>query len=215
MFSRRANANRTRCPLGAKRLCVDTHYYETFSRDNVIWVDLRESALDGFTERGLGLADGRQYACDAVVFATGFGAITGALLAVDICGRKGVSLRKKWRNGTKNYFGVPVSGFPKLFIISGPGSPSVLYNMVASIEQNVDFVTDTIEHLRQHDYASIEAHPGEESAWTRGGEEIAALRAAGIAVEIVAGVTTALALGAEQIVGPVVAAFGGHGTLPV
>ncbi len=154
-------------PMGAKRLCVDTHYYETFNRDNVTLVDLRESALDAFTEQGLRLADGTQYAFDAVVFATGFDAMTGALLAVDIRGRDGVSLREKWRNGTKNYLGVSVSGFPNLFIITGPGSPSVLYNMVASIEQNVDFVTDTIEHLRQRDYTSIEANPREEGAWTK------------------------------------------------
>jgi cyclohexanone monooxygenase len=153
-------------PMGAKRLCVDTNYFETFNRDNVSLVDLRESPLDGFTERGLRLANGTEYELDAVVFATGFDAMTGALLAVDIRGREGLRLRDKWRNGTLNYLGVTVSGFPNLFMITGPGSPSVLYNMVASIEQNVDFVCNTIEYLREHRLESIEARPREERAWT-------------------------------------------------
>ena len=154
-------------PLGAKRLCVDTNYFETFNRDNVTLVDLRESAIDGFTEQGLRTADGKEYAFDAVIFATGFDAMTGALLAVDIRGRNGLSLREKWKRGTRNYLGVTVSGFPNMFIITGPGSPSVLYNMVSSIEQNVDFVFDAIEHVRKNRYASIEAKAREESAWTQ------------------------------------------------
>ena len=154
-------------PLGAKRLCVDTDYFETFNRDNVTLVDLRESAIDGFTEKGIRTVDGTEYEIDAVVFATGFDAMTGALLAVDIRGRDGQTLRDKWREGTKNYLGVTISGFPNLFMITGPGSPSVLYNMVSSIEQNVDFVFDTIEHMRKHHFARIEAEPREESAWTQ------------------------------------------------
>ena len=154
-------------PMGAKRLCVDTNYFETFNRDNVTLVDLRESPIDGFTEKGLRTANGKEYEFDAVVFATGFDAMTGALLAVDIRGRGGVSLREKWRNGTKNYLGVTISGFPNLFMITGPGSPSVLYNMVSSIEQNVDFVADTIDHVCKNRYASIEAKPREEKAWTQ------------------------------------------------
>ena len=154
-------------PLGAKRLCVDTDYFETFNRDNVTLVDLRESALDGFTEKGLRTVDGTEYELDAVVFATGFDAMTGALLAVDIRGRGGQSLREKWKEGAKNYLGLTVAGFPNMFMITGPGSPSVLYNMVNSIERNVDFVSDTIDHLRKNGYASIEARPREESAWSR------------------------------------------------
>ena len=154
-------------PMGAKRLCVDTDYFETFNRDNVTLVDLRESALDGFTEKGLRTVDGTEYELDAVVFATGFDAMTGALLAVDIRGRDGLRLRDKWNEGTKNYLGLTISGFPNLFTITGPGSPSVLYNMVSSIEQNVDFVFDTIEYLRRQGYSSIEAKPREERAWTQ------------------------------------------------
>jgi cyclohexanone monooxygenase len=154
-------------PLGAKRLCVDTQYFETFNRDNVTLVDLRESGIDGFTAQGLSLQNGTEYALDAVIFATGFDAMTGALLAVDIRGKGGLTLREKWGNGTLNYLGVTVSGFPNLFMITGPGSPSVLYNMTASIEQNVDFVTDTLNHLRANAYTSIEAQPREELAWTK------------------------------------------------
>ncbi len=154
-------------PLGAKRLCVDTHYFETFNRDNVTLVDLRESGIDGFTATGIRLENGTEYALDAVIFATGFDAMTGALLSVDIRGKGGLTLREKWQNGTKNYLGVSVAGFPNLFMITGPGSPSVLYNMTASIEQNVDFVSNTIDHLREHHYTSIEAQPREELAWTQ------------------------------------------------
>ena len=154
-------------PLGAKRLCVDTNYFETFNRDNVTLVDLRESGIDGFTAQGIRLENGTEYALDAVIFATGFDAMTGALLSVDIRGKGGLTLREKWQNGTKNYLGVSVAGFPNFFTITGPGSPSVLYNMTASIEQNVDFVSNTIDHLRDHHYASIEAQPREELAWTK------------------------------------------------
>jgi len=154
-------------PLGAKRLCVDTNYFETFNRDNVTLVDLREAGIDGFTAQGIRLENGTEYALDAVIFATGFDAMTGALLSVDIRGKGGLTLREKWQNGTKNYLGVSVAGFPNFFTITGPGSPSVLYNMTASIEQNVDFVSNTIDHLRDHHLASIEAQPREELAWTK------------------------------------------------
>ncbi len=160
-------------PLGAKRLCVDTDYFEIYNRDNVTLVDLRESPIDRFTGHGLRTANGTEYPLDAVVFATGFDAMTGALLAVDIRGKDGLSLREKWQHGARNYLGVSIAGFPNLFMITGPGSPSVLYNMVGSIEQNVDFVVDAIEYLRQHQYASIEAKPREEAAWTRYVEWIA------------------------------------------
>jgi len=154
-------------PMGAKRLCVDTNYFETFNRDNVSLVDLRESGIESFTDKGIRMENGTEYQLDAVVFATGFDAMTGALLAFDIRGRQGQSLRDKWKEGTKNYLGVTVSGFPNMFMITGPGSPSVLYNMVSSIEQNVDFVFDTIDHLRKNGYASIEAKEREENAWTK------------------------------------------------
>ena len=152
--------------MGAKRLCVDTDYFETFNRDNVTLVDLRESPIERFTAKGIRTADGTEYELDAIVFATGFDAMTGSLLAVDIRGRGGMSLRDKWRDGAKNYLGVTISGFPNLFMITGPGSPSVLYNMVHSIEQNVDFVADAIEYVRRKGYASIEARAREERAWT-------------------------------------------------
>lgn len=154
-------------PFGAKRLCVDTEYFEIFNRDNVSLVDLRESGIDSFTASGLRLVDGTEFALDAVVFALGFDAMTGALLSVDIRGRKGLTLREKWNSSFGSYLGVTVSGFPNFFMINGPGSVSALYNMVAGIEQNVDFVFDTITHVREGGYASIEANPRAERAWTR------------------------------------------------
>lgn len=154
-------------PMGARRLCVDTDYFETFNRDNVTLVDLRESAFDTFTTSGIRTADGTEYELDAVVFATGFDALTGALLAADIRGRGGVSLREKWRTEIQSYLGVMVSGFPNLFTINGPGSPSVLYSMVGAIEQHVDLISDTIEDLRRKEIKSIEAQPREERAWAK------------------------------------------------
>jgi cyclohexanone monooxygenase len=154
-------------PLGAKRLCVDTEYFEAFNRDNVTLVDLRESGIDTFTPAGIRLKNGQEIGLDVVIFATGFDAMTGALLSVDIRGRSGVTLREKWKNGTRNYLGVSVSGFPNFFTITGPGGPSVLFNMPGSIEQNVDFVSDAIEHLRRTGGRVIEACAREEKAWTR------------------------------------------------
>lgn len=156
-----------RYPLGAKRLCVDTEYFETFNRDNVTLVDLRESPIERFTARGIRTADGTEYALDDVIFATGFDGMTGALRAIDIRGRGGMPLREKWRDGTLNYLGIGIAGFPNLFTITGPGSPSVLYNMTSSIEQHVDFVFDAIEHLRRRGLATIEPRPREERAWTK------------------------------------------------
>ena len=154
-------------PLGAKRLCVDTEYFETFNRSNVTLVDLRDSPIERFTAQGIRTADGTEYTLDAVIFATGFDGITGALRAIDIRGRGGLPLREKWRDGALNYLGISVAGFPNLFTITGPGSPSVLYNMTASIEQHVDFVFDAIDYLHKQKLATIEARPREERAWTK------------------------------------------------
>lgn len=154
-------------PLGARRLCVDTDYFETFNRDNVTLVDLRESAFDRFTKSGIRTADGTEYELDAVVFATGFDAITGALLAIDIRGRGGITLREKWRTEIHSYLGVMVSGFPNLFTVNGPGSPSGLYNMVGAIEQHVDLISDAILDLRDKGIRTIEPEPREERAWAQ------------------------------------------------
>ena len=151
-------------PFGAKRVCTDTNYYETFNRDNVTLVDLRKSPIKKFTAKGLQVGD-TEYELDSVVFATGFDAMTGALLNIDIRGRGGRPLKHKWADGPRTYLGLMTEGFPNLFITTGPGSPSVLYNMVPGNEQHVDWIADCIEHLRKQDRASIEPTVEAEQAW--------------------------------------------------
>lgn len=130
-------------PLGTKRLCVDTGYYETFNRENVTLVDVRDTPIEEITRTGL-RTTAAGYALDDIVFATGFDAMTGALTGIDIRGRAGVSLRQKWSAGPRTYLGIVVAGFPNLFLVTGPGSPSVFSNMVVSIEQHVDWIASTV-----------------------------------------------------------------------
>ncbi|MGE0420188.1 MAG: flavin-containing monooxygenase, partial [Acetobacteraceae bacterium] len=118
-------------PIGTKRLCADTDYFETYNRDNVELVDIRDTPIECLTPDGLRVG-GRDYAVDAIVFATGFDAVTGALAAIDIRGRGGQSLKCKWESGPRTYLGLMSAGFPNLFMITGPGSPSVLSNMIVS-----------------------------------------------------------------------------------
>jgi cyclohexanone monooxygenase len=151
-------------PLGTKRLCVDTDYYATFNRANVTLVDLRKTPIEAITPQGVRTTTG-EYAVDSLVFATGFDAMTGALLKIDIRGRGGVSLRDKWAAGPRTYLGLAVAGFPNFFTITGPGSPSVLSNMIVSIEQHVDWIADCLEHLRARGRQRIEAAPEAEEAW--------------------------------------------------
>ena len=120
-------------PFGTKRLCVDTDYYETYNRDNVSLVDVKAAPIEEITPQGL-RAGGKEYALDAIVFATGFDAMTGTLLNIDIRGRDGVAFKEKWSDGPRTYLGLAVAGFPNLFTVTGPGSPSVLSNMMTSIE---------------------------------------------------------------------------------
>ncbi|WP_410672027.1 flavin-containing monooxygenase [Amycolatopsis sp. cmx-4-68] len=152
-------------PFATKRPCLDTAYYETYNRDDVHLVDLREEELLEITETGVRTAGG-EYEFDSLVIATGFDAMTGALLDVDIRGRDGLSLRDKWRDGPETYLGVAVSGFPNLFTITGPGSPSVFGNMIVSIEQHVEWVGDLIAHLGQHGRSVAEAIDTAEKEWT-------------------------------------------------
>jgi cyclohexanone monooxygenase len=151
-------------PIGTKRLCVDTNYYATFNRDNVTLVDLRKNPVEAITPHGVQTHDAH-YSVDAIVFATGFDAMTGALLNIDIRGRTGRSLRQKWEAGPRTYLGISVAGFPNLFMITGPGSPSVLSNMIVSIEQHVDWIADCIRYLREIGCGSIEAGVEAEDAW--------------------------------------------------
>src|SRR4051794_11599648 len=150
--------------IGCKRLCLDTGYFETFNRDNVRLIDLNDTPIERLTPTGV-QTTAEHIDVDCLVFATGFDAMTGALLAVDIRGRDGVRLRDAWSEGPRTYLGLGVPGFPNLFIVTGPGSPSVLTNMVVSIEQHVDWIADCLDHLRANAIASIEATPDATEGW--------------------------------------------------
>ncbi len=151
-------------PVGTKRLCVDTDYYETFNRDNVTLIDVRRTPIEAITPQGLRTREAA-YTLDSLVFATGFDAMTGALLSIDIRGRAGLTLQRQWAEGPRTHLGVAVAGFPNLFIITGPGSPSVLSNMIVSIEQHVDWIADCLAHLRRHAHATIESTAEAQEAW--------------------------------------------------
>jgi cation diffusion facilitator CzcD-associated flavoprotein CzcO len=157
-----------------KRLCVGTDYYETYNRDNVTLVDVSESPIERFTPNGLQV-DGTEYEVDVIVLATGFDAMTGALNRMDIRGVDGLALRDKWADGPKTYLGLGIAGFPNMFTITGPGSPSVLTNMIPSIEQHVEWISDCIEHMRAHDLTRIEAETDAEEAWVENARNVAGL----------------------------------------
>ena len=151
-------------PIGTKRICVDTDYFATFNRENVSLIDVKSAPIREITPNGLRVGDS-EYQVDSIVFATGFDAMTGALLKIDIQGRNGRSLRQKWQEGPRTYLGLMTSGFPNLFMVTGPGSPSVLSNMIVSIEQHVDWITDCMEQLRSRHLDCIEATEEAEDAW--------------------------------------------------
>jgi cyclohexanone monooxygenase len=150
--------------IGCKRLCVDTGYWETFNRPNVTLVDVSDPPIERVTADGV-VVKGHEYKFDNLVLATGFDAMTGSLLKVDIRGRKGVSLRDKWSEGPKTYLGLTVAGFPNFFTITGPGSPSVLTNMLPSIEQHVDWIADCLIALRDKGVAVIEPLDEAQEQW--------------------------------------------------
>ncbi|MFZ2157320.1 MAG: NAD(P)/FAD-dependent oxidoreductase, partial [Bradyrhizobium sp.] len=146
-------------PYAAKRPPIDTDYFETFNRPNVSLVDLRADPIERITPAGIktrGKNGGREHPLDIIVFATGFDALTGPLLKMDIRGRAGRSLREDWKAGPETYLGLQVPGYPNLFTITGPGSPSVLTNMPVAIEQHVEWITDCIAHLRASGARTIE-----------------------------------------------------------
>jgi cyclohexanone monooxygenase len=161
-------------PIGSKRICVDTEYFETYNRENVTLVDVRTSPIEEITPTGLRTRDA-EYVLDAIVFATGFDAMTGSLLKMDIRGKNDQVLRQKWAGGPRTYLGVMTAGFPNLFIITGPGSPSVLSNMTVSIEQHVEWISDCIKYMREHDFASIEPTLEAEDTWVAHVNEVANL----------------------------------------
>lgn len=158
--------------IGTKRLCLDIGYYETYNRDNVTLVDVKTSPIETIYEDGLRTRSA-DYELDDIVFATGFDAMTGALLDIDIRGRNNLALTTKWADGPRTYLGLMTAGFPNMFIITGPGSPSVKTNMVAAIEQHVDWISDFIVHSEAQKYATIEADSEEEDRWVAHVNEVA------------------------------------------
>lgn len=152
-------------PIFGRRPCVDTDFYATFNRDNVTLVDLRATPIEAFVAEGIKTTDAT-YEFDAVVFATGFDAITGALLNIDIRGLNGQTLRDKWADGPRTYPGVMTAGFPNLFMITGPGSPSVLSNVVVSIEQHVEWITDLLKYIDDGNFGSAQPTDEAETEWS-------------------------------------------------
>jgi cyclohexanone monooxygenase len=159
-------------PIGSKRICVDTGYYATFNRDNVDLVDLTEEPIERITPTGVKTA-AREYKVDAIVYAIGFDAMTGALDKIDIRGKGGERLKDAWAAGPGTYLGLLVAGFPNLFLITGPGSPSVLCNMPVAIEQHVEWISDCIAWMNTRRAGSIEATSAAQDAWVMHVNEVA------------------------------------------
>ena len=160
-------------PFGVKRNPLDSGYYETFNLAHVHLVDIKSNPIATITAHGLRLADGSEYQFDAIVYATGFDAMTGPINKIDIRGRDRRSLREKWSAGPRTYLGVMSAGFPNLFMITGPQSPSVLSNMPVSIEQHVEFISRIIDDMRTRGAETIEAAPEAEDAWVAHNQELA------------------------------------------
>ncbi|WP_406690133.1 NAD(P)/FAD-dependent oxidoreductase [Saccharopolyspora sp. ID03-671] len=160
-------------PFFTKRPPLENGYYDTFNRDNVTLVNVRDAPIREITERGVRTADG-EYEVDTLVYATGFDAMTGTLFKIGIRGRDGLDLREKWAKGPTSYLGVTTSGFPNLFMITGPQSPSVLTNMPVAIEQHVDWITDCLRYLRERGADLIEPLPEAERDWVDHHDEVTA-----------------------------------------
>ena len=160
--------------IGCKRLCVDTGYYDTFNRDNVTLIDLQKHPIERFTRDGIMLGDS-EHRFDSIVFATGFDAMTGSISKIAITGRDGLALCDAWSAGPVNYLGLSVHGFPNLFTVTGPGSPSVLTNMIVSIEHHVEWIADCMSWLRAHDKPTIEATADAQDKWVEYVNTIAGL----------------------------------------
>jgi len=158
--------------LGCKRQVLDRDYYDTFNRDNVSLVDLSETPIESVTEAGI-QTSATHHDLDVLVYATGFDAMTGALLKANIRGRDGMPLAEKWRDGPVTYLGLQMAGFPNLFTVTGPGSPSVLCNMLVAIEQHVNWIGDCIGYLRSEGLRSIEPRLQSEEQWIAHVNEVA------------------------------------------
>jgi len=159
-------------PIGSKRICIDSDYFATFNRPNVTLVDIRSNPIEEILPNAV-RTGAKDYEVDALVLATGFDAMTGSVARIDIRGRNGQTLNQKWAEGPKTYLGLMSAGFPNLFIITGPGSPSVLSNMIVSIEQHVDWITDCIAYMRNRGLDSMEANKEAEDKWVAHVNEVA------------------------------------------
>src|SRR6266481_1148428 len=159
-------------PIGSKRICIDTEYFATFNRPNVTLVDIKSNPIEEITENAV-RTGGEDYEVDALVLATGFDAMTGSVAKIDIRGRNAQTLNQKWAEGPKTYLGLMSAGFPNLFIITGPGSPSVLSNMIVSIEQHVDWIADCVAYMRDRGLGCMEAEKEAEDSWVAHVNEVA------------------------------------------
>jgi cyclohexanone monooxygenase len=159
-------------PIGSKRICVDTDYFATYNRPNVKLVDVRANPIEQILPHGL-KAGGATYEFDVLVLATGFDAMTGSVAKIDIAGRGGQTLNEKWAAGPRTYLGLMSEGFPNLFVITGPGSPSVLSNMIVSIEQHVDWIADCLDYMRANGLDCMEATRAAEDNWVDHVNEVA------------------------------------------
>ena len=165
------------CPdniFGCKRLCVDTGYYEVYNQPHVKLVDISKKAIERLTQNAI-VTGGAEYEVDVIVMATGFAAMTGSFDKMNITGRNGLTLKKKWEAGPSTYLGLSTVGFPNFFMITGPGSPSVLANMIQSIEQHADWMVDCMSHMRDIGATTIEPRQGDEEAWIEHVNEVAAI----------------------------------------
>ena len=151
-------------PIFARRPCLDTGYYETFNRDNVTLVDCLTDPIEAITPTGIRTRE-QQIELDIIIAANGYDALTGAMLAIEVTGRGGRSLREKWVGGARSYLGLLMEGFPNLFVIAGPNGPSALANFITINEQNVNWVCDCIRHMEQHGFATVEATAAAEDGW--------------------------------------------------
>lgn len=151
-------------PIGTKRICTDSNYFQTFNQPNVTLVSVRATPIESVDSSGINTTD-QHYDLDMIVLATGFDALTGALAKIDIVGRDGATLRDRWAHGPRSYLGLGIDGFPNLFVISGPGAPAVLANMVLHAEAQVNWIADAIEYLDARGYAAIEAGAEAVDSW--------------------------------------------------
>ncbi len=158
--------------IGCKRLCADTNYFETYNRENVELIDLNSNPINSITENGI-LTNDKEFKFDTIIFATGFDAMTGALQAIDITGKNGKKLKQVWKDGPKSFLGLLINGFPNLFTVTGPGSPSVLTNMMVAIEQHVEWISDCINFLSKSNLKEVEADELFQIEWMDHIEEVA------------------------------------------